>query len=336
LAADFTNDSKRCQASGSNSSLGKSGGFLGEGLDMAKPDDSRIGKILTTIVDLAQQGFKSIDGAEPKHYAAIGRFLVAVGTHIDAPLNVQLEVQLGSVELDTARALIGEMRTQDVMSGLRRIVAGRRGTEDAVKEIDALFREISVLRATRDVVAHRACMVGDDRLAFHNVTVAKAIDAMKVEIYTLTELEEFSQYAKRLGFRIKQLFAAQRPIEPNPAARAFLDYTVYGMALQLAVALMEGGKVPRAKLEHLRAAQTKAGDAMKLYTDAARAIDQNFAALRKTSMEMGAEFLTAISLLQAPDNQALREIPARLRKPDSDRRQRKSRSPKRPPESSGA
>lgn len=282
---------------------------------MATSEDSRIGKMLSTITDLAKQGFHSIDDAQPKHYAAIGQFLVAVGTHIDAPLNAQLEFQLGSTEIDTGRALVGEMRTGDIMTALRRIIAARPGTQEVLQEVDALFKEIRVLRSTRDIVAHKSCMVADDRLAFHNATVAKTADAIKVDYFTLAELEDFSKYARRLGYRIVQVFSTQRPTEAHPANHAYADTTAFAIGLRMAVARLEAGNLSPDKVKRLRSIESEASAALKLYSDAARAIDKDFANLKKASAAKSAEFLSALLLLDAPDGEALGEVPTQLRRP---------------------
>jgi hypothetical protein len=76
-------------------------------------------------------------------------------------------------------------------------------------------------------------MVAADKLAFHNALLARTEDALKTEVFSLGELEEFAQYARRLGWRIAQLFSAHRPIEMPPLDQAYLNISIYSIYLTM-------------------------------------------------------------------------------------------------------
>jgi hypothetical protein len=305
-----------------------------EGLGMAAPTQERLPKALDTMANLARDGFKNIDEAEPKHFAAIGKFIVTFATEIDHALNLILENQIGSLELDTGRAVVGEMRSSDVMSILKRIVASRPTGASALPELSELFYEIEVLRGVRDIVTHKSCMVSDNRLAFHNILVAKTGAAIKADIYTLDEVEEFSLYAQRLGFRIAKTFSQTIPTVPLLANVAFAQTSLLTAMSSVAAAMLKKGLVPARKQEPLKAILRNALDAHLEYAKEARKIPETYAAAKTTADRSAVAVMLAMKLLNAPSDSALLEIPLRLRKPARNRDKSQSRS--RPPRSSRA
>jgi hypothetical protein len=65
-------------------------------------------KAMNTLLDLAKAGFRPIDAKKTKHFAAIGRLVLAVSTEIDAGLNACLQGQINSGEEAVTRIVIGK------------------------------------------------------------------------------------------------------------------------------------------------------------------------------------------------------------------------------------
>ena len=125
-------------------------------------------KIIETLSDLHKAGFKPIDKNKSRYFAVIGRFILSISTDIDACLNVYLQFQMNSRGEAVTCIMVGEMRNADVIASLKRIASSRKVESNVRADTETFFTEISVLRRVRDIVAHRACMVFGDKLAFRN------------------------------------------------------------------------------------------------------------------------------------------------------------------------
>ena len=273
-------------------------------------------RVLSTWLDLTKARFKPISDRHAKHYAAIGRFILSVGTDIDAVLHSCLQIQINSGEEAVARIIVGEMRTGDVRANLRRIALSRKLDECFLKSMDALFSEISALHRVRDIVTHRACVVAGSKLAFHNAFLAKTDAAIEVDIYTLAELAEFACYAKRLGYRVVRLLTRLMPVYQPPSTQAYLASIAYVMLQHAIISQIKTGKLSAAKIAQIRSLNTATYAAMEAYRDAAQGIDPTFTKLQQAATEKLAELLVSTALSEAPDGSSLHEIPARLRRQD--------------------
>ena len=148
---------------------------------------------------------------------------------------------------------------------------------------------------------------------------------MKTEVFSLEELEDFARYAQRLGWRISQLFGTHRPTELRPENSAYVYMSVLAIFLNLLTQVLKENRLSRSKGKHLRTLTDETIAAIKAYAEFACAIDKDFSRLKKEALAKFAELSAAFELREAPDEQALLEIPARLRKPGRSRRDDRSR-----------
>jgi hypothetical protein len=271
-------------------------------------------KSIDTILDLTKAGFKGVELAgKPRHFAAIGKFMVTVGTEIDARLKAGLLQQIMSDEDTLARAILGDTRIGDVMSALRRIVESRSPDPAFLDELTKLFTEVSNLRRERNIVAHQTCMVSGNKIAFHNAAVARTDATIEVHIYTLSELAKLTEYSRRLGFRIvKMLRGIPRPKIVSEPTRAALALVTGTMLTKIASELIKTKSLKREHVEKLKNASSEQHNAISAYTEVARHIDSNLASLQQEASAKMHDFMAALVLVTAPDDATLLEIPARL------------------------
>ena len=272
-------------------------------------------KSLNTLVELNAAGFRSLAQAKPRHFAAIGRFIVAMSNWIDVPLNSCLQAQLDLAEDGIARILIGGMSVGDVIGAIRRIVALRYPDSTLLVELNELFNEIEVLREHRNNVVHRTCMVCRNRLAFHNALYAKTESALDVRIYSLRDLAEFELYAQRLVYRLTEI---QNRLVPNNIpipTQAYLAKAINVAQLTTIIKMIDGDEIKDVDdLKRLQALAEKATTSVAAYADIAIAIAPDFEELKKAALGDTQELSAALKLLKAPSGAALRDIPLRLQK----------------------
>ena len=273
-------------------------------------------KAIDTILELSNAGFRPLSEAKPRHFAAIGRFIIAVSNEIDVRLNECLQGQIEASDDAVTRIVVGEMRTGDVMAAIKRIIHSRSPDSKLCTELEELFKEINTLRQNRDIVAHRICQVSRNRLAFHNASLAKTDAAIEVTIFSIREIDEFVEYAKRLGFRIIALQAKLIPAYLSPAKQAYLTLALHDLHQQAIVELIKIGKIKGNKAIEIRTINRTAHEAINAYVASARRVDVEFGDLQKAARSALSNLFAALTSLDAPDVPALHEIPSRLRKTD--------------------
>ncbi len=155
-------------------------------------------------------GFLDPADDRPEHYAAVGR-LVSAFNGVDAILNWVLRYQIGA-DTKKGRAIIGGMRTVDMLSAIKRLamVTGMAADEFAV--LEELHRQIIALKSIRDNVAHKIWAVRGEEMSFSNAHVSRFEDSAEFDVYTVAELNELARYAPHLSERALDLF-------PNTIAR---------------------------------------------------------------------------------------------------------------------
>lgn len=269
-------------------------------------------KSIETVLNLAQSGFRPIEMAKPRHFSAIGKFILSVGTEIDARLKTCLLRQINSGEEALPRAIVGDMRTGEVAGALRRIAELRTLQPEFYENLKRLFAEIENLRRVRNVVVHQTCLVKGNSLAFHNAHDARSDAAMEVNIYSIKELDEFGKYAKLLGFRIVRQFANFSPKRMSPQQEAFLALAAHALFAQTAAALAKGKSLSKLQLEHLKSVLNSSYEAVGAYTKAAREIRPDFKTLTDHAVQTMNESISALEMINAPSGVLLYEVPQRL------------------------
>jgi hypothetical protein len=149
-------------------------------------------------------GFLDPADDKPEHYAAIGR-LVSAFNGIDAILNWVLRYQLGA-ETKRGRAVIGGMRTGDMLSAIKRLAIVNGMDKATFAALEELHRQIDVLKCVRDDVAHKIWAVRGEEMSFSNSHVSRLEDSADFSIYTITELNELARYAPYLSERMLNFF----------------------------------------------------------------------------------------------------------------------------------
>lgn len=271
-------------------------------------------KAMDTVMDLVKAGFTPIDAAKTEHFAAVGRLLLSFSTDIDLGLKSCLQSQMNNGEEAVTRIVLGEMRIGDVMQALRRIAETRKVSPDATARIEMLFQEIQVLRNVRDKLAHRSCMVAGEKLAFHNAFLAKTDAAIEVDIYTLAELVEFSDYAARLGQRVLALRTVLVPVYQHPRTRAYLDMLQYKLLQDIILALKDAGKLEGDSWRRVHSLAGSSSEAMTAYVKAVAEMDGDMHKLQEAASSAVAEFSVAIAQEIFAGRDSLQDIPIRLRK----------------------
>jgi hypothetical protein len=271
-------------------------------------------KRLMTILDLIRDGFVDISDKNEKHFAAVGRFVLSQGI-VDSQLGAMIKTMLNADE-GAADLLVGEMRTGDLIVALRNLAAKQKPPGEILEKLEAIFKEINRLKQARDDLAHRACMVKGDTLAFHNAMVSKTEEAIAVNYYSIDELDEFSSYAAGLLFRLRSLSPALFPRGDQEQKTALMFSIGYVLLLKLAIAAVDSPQFTEDEKSQLRALVKAAREAHEIYVEAAKKIDPEFGAHRQkanqTLMEV-AYYLTQMG--QKIDPTSL-EIPLRLQKQD--------------------
>jgi hypothetical protein len=149
-------------------------------------------------------GFLEPDNDMPDHFAAVGRVVTAFNG-IDVILNIILRAQLG-VETKIGRAVIGGMRTGDMLSAIRRL-AKAQGKDGAwLAEYERVRKDIQTFKDIRDDVAHKIWAVADRQMRFSNSYVARDDDGIETEIYSIDDLNALARYAARLSEEMLNLF----------------------------------------------------------------------------------------------------------------------------------
>jgi len=268
---------------------------------------------LQTLTDLNKAGFKPLSEEKSKHYAAIGRLMMVVSNEVDAKLNGLLQTMLGGDEI-SSRAVVGEMRIPDVMAAIRRIATARALGKDTIDKMEAVFSEITSLRQARDVIAHKAIWAKGNKMAFHNALIAKTESAIEIIYFTINELNEFSRYAKLLGFRVQLLMPLLVTLPKSSAQNAFLLLiSQHLITLAASAKLKMTPNISKARLLDLQNASEKSHLAVKALTEFARPLDPKFGEAQRAASDALVGFATVLTQLDAPELETLLEIPERLR-----------------------
>jgi hypothetical protein len=149
-------------------------------------------------------GFLEPEEDQPEHFAAIGR-LVTAFNGIDVILNLILRSQLG-VETKVGRAVIGGMRTGDMLSSLRRLARVQGKQTEWFEQFEDLRSDIQSLKNIRDDVAHKIWAVNERQMQFSNSYVAREDELIERTVYTVEEINELACYAPHLSERALDLF----------------------------------------------------------------------------------------------------------------------------------
>jgi hypothetical protein len=258
-------------------------------------------KQLTTMADLVKDGFEPIGDAHVEHFAAIGRFILS-NSGIDAQLHSMLQTLLNG-DYDAGRVLVGEMRTGDLISGIRHITAQQKLAANVMSEIEVLFSGISRLKAARDDLAHRACVVKGDALAFHNVLRAKTDNRIQVNYYSIAELNEFSRYAGSIDFRLRLLLPSLVPRDQT-LNNALLTMAILTALLTVAMKVERSPDASKKGKDKLWLAGNAAIEANNAYTEAARKLEFKFADLKLASDKALIELANCLAQCGLPDDLA--------------------------------
>jgi hypothetical protein len=287
-------------------------------------------KQIRTMTDLAKDGFTPIGETHTEHFAAIGKFILS-NSGIDSQLNAILQTLLNG-DYDAGRVLVGEMRTGDLISGIRHIAATKKLEDNVAREMESLFSEISRLKSARDDLAHRACLVKDDKLAFHNAMVAKTDEGIAVNQYSITELNEFSRYAASLDRRLRLLLPSLLPRDQT-VIQAFVAMAILLGLQTAALKLVENPDTSKEEKDKLKAVTLTAANATTAYSDAARKLDAKFADLKLAANKALMELANCLIERVIPADLASLEIPARLRNKHRSRRKSAQERRRQPPSS---
>jgi len=233
-------------------------------------------KAVNTLNALTNEGFRPIGDGDVEHFAAIGRFIHSMSTSVDNTLKVLLQFQLGIDDDIGRRALLGEMRTENVIAAIKLIASQQSLEQTVTQELASVLDEVAKLRPIRNVLAHRECMVAGDKLAFHNATHAKAEARIDISIYSLSDLNEFSVSATHLRFRIMSLFAPMLPNRFSQAKQAFLTTIGLGLVLAGVNAVLKMNGLSEEQRKEIKTKADMAYDAVTTYSNVARAIDPTF------------------------------------------------------------
>lgn len=147
-----------------------------------------------------------LDPAEdkPEHFAAIGRLITAFNG-VDVILNMILRYQIGA-ETQVGRAIIGGMRTGDMLAAIQRLAKLREMTDAQLDELEALRQDIAAFKNVRDNVAHKVWAIRGEQMSFSNAHVSRFQDSAEFDIYAVSELNDLARYAPYLSERALALF----------------------------------------------------------------------------------------------------------------------------------
>ena len=149
-------------------------------------------------------GFLDPADDKPEHFAAIGRLITAFNG-IDVILNMILRHQLGA-ETKIGRAIIGAMRTGDMLASIKRLAKVTGMDDERLAELEALHQDINGLKDIRDDLAHKVWAVRGNEMSFSNAHVSRYLHEADFEIYTIDELNELARYAPHLSERALNIF----------------------------------------------------------------------------------------------------------------------------------
>lgn len=149
-------------------------------------------------------GFLDPADDRPEHFAAIGRLITAFNG-LDVILNMILRYQLGA-ESAIGRAIIGGMRTGDMLSAIQRLAKLRDMTPDQLSELEELGQDIAALKNIRDYVAHKVWAINGDQMSFSNYYVSRSQSSADISVYTVSELNDLARYTPYLSERAGNLF----------------------------------------------------------------------------------------------------------------------------------
>jgi hypothetical protein len=154
-------------------------------------------------------GFLDPADDKPEHFAAIGRLITAFNG-IDVILNMILRHQINA-DTKIGRAIIGGMRTDDMLSSIKRVANLTRLDEERLAQLDELHQDIRAFKDIRDNLAHRVWAVRNEEMCFTNYYTGRRMDVADFEIYTIAELNELARYAPHLSERALKLFPEATP-----------------------------------------------------------------------------------------------------------------------------
>ena len=144
------------------------------------------------------------DADKTENFAAIGRLITAFNG-IDVILNLILRSQL-STETKIGKAIIGGMRTGDMLAAIKRLAKVTNMTTTDFAKLEEVHQDINALKDIRDDAAHKVWEVNGQQMAFTNVFVARTEESQEVTLYSVEELNELARYAPHLSERCLQLF----------------------------------------------------------------------------------------------------------------------------------
>jgi hypothetical protein len=273
-------------------------------------------KSLDTLMDLVGAGFKPMDQAKPRHFAALGRFAVTISNKIDIPLLSCLLSQVDVTQEGIANIIVGGLPIGDVMGALRRIAELIDSDRKLTEDMSILFDEINNLRNVRNNVLHRSFMVKGNKFAFHNTLYAKTDSHIDVSFYSLEEIQEFTNYACHLGLRIAALSGRIVPGYTSP--RKLLLWTTFFQTLQIQtmIELRKVGKISDEDYNKLLILSNESDSARKQFAEAVEKIDDDYPDIQKRLSAANRALSAALSGAIAPADLASLEIPVRLRKKD--------------------
>jgi hypothetical protein len=138
-------------------------------------------------------GFLKPEEDKPEHFAAVGRLITAFNG-IDVILNMVLRSQLVT-EPKVGRAIIGGMRTGDMLSAIKRLAKVSDMDEGTFKDLERLCQDIENLKSIRDDAAHKVWAVRGREMSFSNYYISRLEGAAEFITYTIDELNDLARYA---------------------------------------------------------------------------------------------------------------------------------------------
>jgi hypothetical protein len=155
-------------------------------------------------------GFVDPQDDKTEQLAAIGRLVTAMNG-IDVILTRLLMKQFKKPVV--GRAMIGGMRTGDMLSSLKRIAKVTRMSPARQKKLESVCQDIESYKTIRDDVAHKIwAFSSQGRMGFSNAHVSRFEDSANIAIYTHTELNELASYARYLSLEIARVFPRAFPM----------------------------------------------------------------------------------------------------------------------------